>query len=699
MAVTMVSSPPFRLRGYQQRVLEETKGRNGIVLLPTGAGKTAIAGEAVRQTLFEKPSNKDKICLFLVPTQLLVEQQATFLNQWCGVEAACEYHGEKSFPEDALRPGGARILVSTPAAFSARQSRSDSKGLLNWGRFCLVVFDEVHHVLKDHPYRKIALRLPTREKDGFELQVLGLTASLTYALGELQIQAAISKLTMELRIQKIATATQEELIKDGYHGSHLNEAEMRTGNSTPGSMNESQDLDGFDGSEIDLDLGEENLELHPIADRLPHLMLPIFWERFKKGRSTGYTRALLAQIFAIEGHIATFDLKFVSPLAVSPLVAGNPPSKMSAWGEYAAKRRGVGKSEQHTALFYALEQWYEALRILAVSWESNSEASLGFLKMMLHGESGDQHPIISAAGLMGETLDLVCGHTFVAQQTEQTGGNAGLTRLKQALQEQATRRGSNVRGIVFVQQRVTAHILDFFIKQDMDLNILFQSAPLYSASSPATPSLKITKSQGAASLKAFGSGKVNLLISTSVAEEGMDVPSANCVIRYDPVQTGVSLTQSRGRGRQPDSSFVVLAEQRGRDIATLERGERQQTQIAMEFRPPTPGGLKKMEAQEMEKQKDRDRSAKMSVLDKLCQDDVEGEQTAIARLNEFCRKTKVHLEEAHRKLAGSGHWCVTLSYNSPTMRLSAEGTHATQKRAAHRQAAWALLKSLREKSL
>lgn len=691
----MVPTPPFRLRGYQQRVLEETKNRNGIVLLPTGAGKTAVAGEVVRQALFETPSNRGKMCLFLVPTQLLVDQQATFLNEWCGPVAACQYHGEKAFPEDALRAGGARILVSTPAAFSARQGRSESKGLLNWNRFCLLVFDEVHHVLKDHPYRKIALRLPTRDKDGFELQILGLTASLTYALGESQIQAAVGKLTTELRIQKIATATQEELIRDGYHGSHLNEAEMRTGNSIPRPRDESQDLEGFEVSEIDLDLDEEGSGLHPVVDRLPHLMLPIFWQRFRSGKSTAYARALLAQIFAIEDNIATFDEKFVSPLAVSPLTSGKPLSKMAAWGEYAAKRQGVRKGTQHNAMFYALEQWYEALRILASSWETNAEASLGFLKMMLHGEDSDQHPTISAARLTGAALDLICGHTFVEYQTAQTGGNKGLARLKRALLEQGSRRGSNVRGIVFVQQRVTSHILDFFIRQDPELSQLFYCTPLYSASSPATPSLRVTKSEGVAALRQFGSGKVNLLISTSVAEEGMDVPSANCVIRYDPVQTGVSLTQSRGRGRQADSSFVVLAEQPGRDVATLQQGEVQQTQIAADFRPFTPEELKRREAQEVEKQRSRDRGAKLSVLDKLSSVDADGEQSAIARLNEFCKKTKVDLEESHCKVKGSGHWSFNLSYNSLTMRLSAEGTHPTQKRVAQRQAAWVLLKMLK----
>lgn len=56
----------------------------------------------------------------------------------------------------------------------------------------------------------------------------------------------------------------------------------------------------------------------------------------------------------------------------------------------------------------------------------------------------------------------------------------------------------------------------------------------------------------------------------------MDIPAANCVIRFDAVTTPVSLVQSRGRARQADSSFVILNEAEGRSIQSLERAEHAQ---------------------------------------------------------------------------------------------------------------------------
>ena len=54
------------------------------------------------------------------------------------------------------------------------------------------------------------------------------------------------------------------------------------------------------------------------------------------------------------------------------------------------------------------------------------------------------------------------------------------------------------------------------------------------------------------------SGDTNLVISTSVAEEGIDIQSCCNVIRWDPPQNMVSWAQSRGRARRQRSTFVVM---------------------------------------------------------------------------------------------------------------------------------------------
>ena len=62
---------------------------------------------------------------------------------------------------------------------------------MSWGGLKLVVFDEVHHVLKQHPYRALAASLLDSNA---QPRVLGLSASLTYAVGAKKVDAALHQL-------------------------------------------------------------------------------------------------------------------------------------------------------------------------------------------------------------------------------------------------------------------------------------------------------------------------------------------------------------------------------------------------------------------------------------------------------------------------------------------------------------------------
>lgn len=77
----------------------------------------------------------------------------------------------------------------------------------------------------------------------------------------------------------------------------------------------------------------------------------------------------------------------------------------------------------------------------------------------------------------------------------------------------------------------------------------------------------------------FRSGHINLMIATSVAEEGMDIAAANCVVRFDSVLHTVSLVQSRGRAREAESAFVVLQDNPRKTTDHLVQAERLQGDV------------------------------------------------------------------------------------------------------------------------
>lgn len=70
-------------------------------------------------------------------------------------------------------------------------------------------------------------------------------------------------------------------------------------------------------------------------------------------------------------------------------------------------------------------------------------------------------------------------------------------------------------------------------------------------------------------LDRFKSGDINVIIATSVLEEGIDIPACNLVVRLSSTQDLKSLLQSRGRARSNDASTRCVIEDRTTSLALL----------------------------------------------------------------------------------------------------------------------------------
>lgn len=158
------------LRGYQERATKQALAGSTIVVLPTGSGKMLIGAAVAAATA--AAAQRCASVLFLVPTRPLVEQQAKGLRDETGL-AVAQYMGGDTEPGVDTYD----ILVAVPAAYIALRNRQLR---FDYMHYSLVIFDEVHHVIKRHPYRTIARQLESL-KCASRPRVLGLTASLTYA--------------------------------------------------------------------------------------------------------------------------------------------------------------------------------------------------------------------------------------------------------------------------------------------------------------------------------------------------------------------------------------------------------------------------------------------------------------------------------------------------------------------------------------
>lgn len=121
-------------------------------------------------------------------------------------------------------------------------------------------------------------------------------------------------------------------------------------------------------------------------------------------------------------------------------------------------------------------------------------------------------------------------------------------------------------GIVFVTRRDVVIALSEVLQHHPFTKDTFRVGSLLGNSSDSrrTSFLDITRDlvaqTTADTLKDFKLGYKNLIVSTSVAEEGIDVQSCCSVIRWDLPQNMISWAQSRGRARKSKSTFVIMTE-------------------------------------------------------------------------------------------------------------------------------------------
>lgn len=246
-------------------------------------------------------------------------------------------------------------------------------------------------------------------------------------------------------------------------------------------------------------------------------------------------------------------------LGISPARIELRASKKELLGLQAMLRTGVAR-QPNPALFRGISLMAEILKLQhAVELaETQGPGALGRYLQRLHGEALSR----SGSKASRRIIEDPRIGKVMADLAETKAEHPKLSAVLEILHEQIEAKPDS-RIMVFTNYRDTASALLEFLKQDQVIK-----AVRFVGQASRQDDSGLTQKKQAEILQKFRSGEHNVLIATSVGEEGIDIPSTDLVLFYEPVPSEIRSIQRKGRtGRARAGRVVVLIAKGTRDEA------------------------------------------------------------------------------------------------------------------------------------
>ena len=134
-------------------------------------------------------------------------------------------------------------------------------------------------------------------------------------------------------------------------------------------------------------------------------------------------------------------------------------------------------------------------------------------------------------------------------------------KVKKLIEFLISQQSSRMSGILFVDQRATAAMLQRLLSEHADTKHL-SYATFVGTSNPSKFRSSLSEivdlNNQRDTLEDFRAQKCNMIIATSVLEEGIDISCCNHVICFNNPANLKSFIQRRGRAREHKSAFVLM---------------------------------------------------------------------------------------------------------------------------------------------
>ncbi|KAJ8723357.1 hypothetical protein PYW08_003269 [Mythimna loreyi] len=511
----------LKARPYQAQLEEIATENNTIIYLPTGSGKTFIAIcliKRFRQALQKPWGQGGKRTFFLVNTVPLVIQQKKVIEKLCAVTGVGAYSSEdgvdywdKAKWDIELEQN--QVIVMTSQILSDMLTHQ----YIKIEDINLLIFDECHHAVVDHPMRLIMKHFASCPKSK-QPRVLGLTATLLNANVK---TTKVEETLHELEITFHATiATVDELCQVLSYSTNPNEMV--------------QFYNALKPSDVSVKV---MAMLRHVHDIVMDITLPnsspkhaVQLKQWQKDITTDPKKL----VKAVKNMIASM-ITFLEELGIYGGALGILAYIILL---ERLKRKATTKEE-------------EALYKIAIG---HSVDARSVLLRAMEDETGYQQIIKYSSEKVLLMLNILKEYSPTTLETP------GI-----ALKVNKARKP--LSAIIFTKQRFSAKVLYNLLKDvkaanptefgflKHDFVVGFNVNPLKNT----REEYYVKKSSQQALLK-FRNNDLNCLISTSVIEEGIDIPQCLLVLRYDPPLEYRSYIQSKGRARSSDSSYVILVD-------------------------------------------------------------------------------------------------------------------------------------------
>ena len=481
-------SEAVQARAYQLQAVDDALAGSLLLILPTAAGKTAVAW----MSIVERLERCGGWALVIAPTVALSNQHLE--NAIPVLSNVAELNpislsGQQAASKRPELWNGSRLVFATPQVV-----RNDvRKGVLSLSDCSILVVDEAHHCTGEHAMAEVA-EMYISQSD--EPLILATTASPGSRRDQVQ------EICRRLGIQKIHMRTKEDPMVAEF-------------------------LSELDVEEVGVEVPSEIIELA---------------EPFRVWQEGIVDRERRSGRYVMPGAINQAGLSNAMERAQAAIGRGDTSGFRSSSQIATAMRL-------HHLINHLLCQGIGASRHFLLRMEEEEDKTKSSRDFLRDGR---------VRSLSSRLKGMVEIHSKV-----------GAVRR---LVRERIRRDEDSRVIVFANYRDTVEALEAALSELEGVRAI-----QFIGQSRRSGSGGLTAKQQISRLNEFREGGANVLVATSVGEEGLDIPSADLVIFYEPVSSEIRTIQRRGRtGRRRQGEVVVLVAEGTRDERAKDSAKRKE---------------------------------------------------------------------------------------------------------------------------